>query len=182
MQAGAKEDIATLLFGRRWFAARAGEIVEAIDVAGIVPLPFMPRGMVGCLMYHGAPLPVLDLLSFRPPGKSAAVERVASQIVVMTRSNDATFGLLVDGLGEIVEVLSNRLTPLPTMVASQEMFADCALAPNSAEDGDLVVVLRADRLYENLSAPLSHAAAPSAGKLPPGKPADVHRLPIAKSA
>src|SRR5262245_2076841 len=69
MQAGAKEDIATLLVGRRWFAARASEIIEAIDVAGIVPLPFMPSGMVGCLMYQGAPLPVLDLLSVsEPPG------------------------------------------------------------------------------------------------------------------
>jgi hypothetical protein len=32
------------------------------------------------------------------------------------------------------------------------VFADAALAPNSADEGDLVVVLRADLLYESLSA------------------------------
>ncbi len=200
-QTGAKEDLATFLVGRRWFAARTGEIVEAIDVADIMPLPFMPPGMMGCLMYRGSPLPVLDLLRvLEPPANSSkaagaraergtlatpdlirgsgqrsnsvvrahsasqdARERAGDtrpepgssartgQIVVMTPSSGARFGVLVDDLGEIVEVLANRLTPLPAMVANRHMFADSALAPNNAEEGDLVVVLRADLLYDSLS-------------------------------
>jgi hypothetical protein len=38
------------------------------------------------------------------------------------------------------------------MVANRHTFADAALAPNGADDGDLVVVLRADLLYGSLSA------------------------------
>ena len=162
--AGAKEDLATFLVGRRWFAARTGEIVEAIDVADIMPLPFMPPGMMGCLMYRGSPLPVLDLLRVLEAGlATACVARPrdalpaglaarTGQIVVMTPSSGVRFGVLVDDLGEIVEVLANRLTPLPAMVANRHVFADTALAPNSADEGDLVVVLRADLLYESLSA------------------------------
>ena len=144
--------------GRRWFAARTGEIVEAIDVADIMPLPFMPPGMMGCLMYRGSPLPVLDLLRvLEPPANSskaadAWVARSTGQIVVMTPSSGVRFGVLVDDLGEIVEVLASRLTPLPAMVANRHVFADSALAPNNADEGDLVVVLRADLLYESLSA------------------------------
>jgi hypothetical protein len=80
----------------------------------------------------------------------------------MKSSSGARFGLLVDGLGEITEVLEDRLTFLPHMVASQGMFADVALAPSGPDDGDLIVVLRADRLHENLSAPDGRAAARNA--------------------
>jgi chemotaxis signal transduction protein len=156
LQAGAKEDVATFRIGRRWFAARTREIVEAIDAAGIVALPQMPRGMAGCLIHRGAPLPVLDLLRvLAPPGAGTAdttAQRDAAQIVVMTASSGARFGLLVDDLGESAEVLAHRLTALPPMVAGQDMFADCALAAGSAEDGELVVVLQADRLHDNLAA------------------------------
>jgi chemotaxis signal transduction protein len=159
MRAGTKVDIATFFVGERLFAARADEIVEAVDVAGIVPLPFMPPGMTGCLMYRDAPMPVFDLLDVFEPSDGTPAERAARQIVIMKSSSGARFGLLVDGLGEITEVLEDRLTFLPHMVASQGMFADVALAPNGPDDGDLIVVLRADRLHENLSAPDRHAGA-----------------------
>ena len=38
MQAGIKEEIATFFIGKRLFAARAAEIIEAIDASGIVAL------------------------------------------------------------------------------------------------------------------------------------------------
>jgi chemotaxis signal transduction protein len=163
---GTKEDIATFLVGRRWFAARSSEIVEAIDAAAIVALPLMPPGMVGCITYRDAPLPVIDLLSvIEPRAKNAPIERAAAarapaQIVVMAPANGARFGLMVDDLGEIAEVLAERLTPLPPLVAHQHMFADQALAPNGDDDGALIVMMRADRLRECLA----DMAAPSAGK------------------
>jgi chemotaxis signal transduction protein len=182
---GAKEDIATFLVGQRWFAARANEIVEAIDVAGVVPLPFMPPGMAGCLMYQGAPLPVLDLLSVLEPAADsskalgAQVARAAAQIVVMAPSNGVRFGLLVDDLGEIAEVLTERLMPLPAMAANQDMFADQALAPNGDDDGDLIVLLRADRLYENLSALNARSAGSRATTSPMGSPTGSKRVAAA---
>jgi chemotaxis signal transduction protein len=152
-RAGAKVDVATFFVGERVFAARASEIVEAIGADGVVPLPFMPPGMNGCLMYHGAPMPVFDLLSvFEPDAGGRPAARAPAQVVIMRSSSGARFGLLVDGLGEITEVLEDRLTFLPNLVASDGMFADVAIAPNGPDDGDLIVVLRADRLHENLSA------------------------------
>ncbi|HEY2229297.1 MAG TPA: chemotaxis protein CheW [Xanthobacteraceae bacterium] len=160
---GTKIDIATFFVGERLFAARADEIVEAIAVAGVVPLPFMPPGMTGCVMYRGAPMPVFDLLRiFEPDDGGAGVERTPAQVIVMRASAGARFGLLVDGLGEITEVLEDRLTFLPSLVVSQDMFADAAIAPKGADDGDLIAVLRADRLHENLSAPLGVLAASAA--------------------
>ncbi|HWF93324.1 MAG TPA: chemotaxis protein CheW [Xanthobacteraceae bacterium] len=159
MRAGAKVDVATFFVGGRIFAARASEIVEAVDFAGLVPLPFMPDGMTGCLMYLGSPMPVFDLLSvLEPSADGALLERPPAQVVIMTTSGGARFGFMVDGLGEITEILEDRLTFLPRMVASEDMFADVVLAPSGPDDGDLIVVLRADRLYEDLSARIGRLA------------------------
>jgi chemotaxis signal transduction protein len=124
-------------------------------------------------MYRGVPLPVLDLLDvIEPAAKGREIARASTQIVVMAPSNAARFGLMVDDLGEIAEVLTERLTPLPAIVAHQHMFADAALAANSEDDGDLIVMLRADRLYDNLA----RAAEPSAISSRTGNPPASKRL------
>jgi chemotaxis signal transduction protein len=161
MQAGIKEEIATFSIGKRLFAARAAEIVEAIDARGIVALPLMPLGMTGCVMYRGAPLPVFDMLRVLEDA-GAAERHAAAQIVVMETSDDSRFGLMVDGLGEIVEVAEDRVRFLPSMVAAEDTFADAALTPDGVSDGTLVVVLRADQLYANLSGSVPAVAAVAA--------------------
>ncbi|HUC48788.1 MAG TPA: chemotaxis protein CheW [Xanthobacteraceae bacterium] len=151
MQNGLKEEIATFFIGKRLFAARAAEIVEAIDATGLVTLPLMPRGMTGCQMYRGAPLPVFDMMRVLEDA-GASESRSAGQVIVMESSSGGRFGLMVDGLGEIVEVSEDRVRFLPSMVAAGDTFADAALTPDSVSDGTLVVVLRADQLYTNLAA------------------------------
>lgn len=158
MQAGTKEDLATVLIGRRWFAVRASEVIEAIDNAGVVPLPFMPSNMAGCAMYRSSTLPVLDIANdLEPKAERASIKRATRQIVVMTSASGTCFGLLVDGLGEIVEVLTDRLTDLPSLVASQSSFADATIAVENGDNGGLLTVLRAERLYAGISVPANLA-------------------------
>ena len=45
------------------------------------------------------------------------------------------------------------------MVSAEHTFADAALALNHLNDNDFIVVLRADRLYDNLSGGAAPAAA-----------------------
>jgi chemotaxis protein histidine kinase CheA len=101
-------------------------------------------------MYRGAPLPVFDLTRVLE-NTGAAERREAVQVVVMVSSSGGRFGLMVDGLGEIVEVAEDRGRFLPSMVAAEDTFADAALTPDGVGDGELVVVLRADQLYANLA-------------------------------
>ena len=80
----------------------------------------------------------------------------------MTLPDETRFGVLVDSLGEIVEVLASRLAPLPPMMVRQQAFADTAIACDGTDDSNLLVVLRAERLYENLSVSSGHVVpAPS---------------------
>ena len=178
-QTGAKEDIATFRVGRRWLAARTREILETIDGSNIVPLPCMPLGMVGCVMYRGSALSVFDLAQVAgQAGGRTTGKRQSGQIVVMALPNDTRFGLLVDDLGEIVEVLASRLAPLPPMMTRQEAFADTVIAHDDADDGSLLVVLSAERFYGSLSDPAARMSPPDAS----GKRAASSVIPIARSA
>jgi chemotaxis signal transduction protein len=176
-EAGAKEDIATFRVGGSWFAALTSEILEIIDGLNIVPLPRMRAGMVGCVMYRGAALSVFDLaeMAGQDDGTTAG-KRSSGQIVVMARKDGTRFGLLVDDLGEIVEVLASRMTPLPSFMAGQEAFADTVIARDDADDSPLLVVLSAERLYGNLLLPGTTSADVSE------KHAASNVIPLAKSA
>jgi chemotaxis signal transduction protein len=110
-------------------------------------------------MHGGVPLPVFDLLRVLE-GADAADERTASQVVIMESSSGGRFGLMADGLGEIVEVIEDRVRFLPSMVAAEDTFADAALTPDGVSDNQLVVVLRADQLYANLATSAPAGSAP----------------------
>ncbi|HZO46685.1 MAG TPA: chemotaxis protein CheW [Xanthobacteraceae bacterium] len=177
-QAGAKEDIATFRVGRRWLAVRTREILETIDGSNIVPLPCMPTGMIGCVMYRGSALSVFDLGKVAgQPGGTTTGKRPSGQIVVMTLPNETRFGLLVEDLGEIVEVLVSRLAPLPPMMMRQEAFADTVVACGDADEGGLLLVLSAERFYGGLSDPAGRMTPP---EMNGRRTASV--IPIAKSA
>jgi chemotaxis signal transduction protein len=140
----------------------------------------MPAVMTGCTTYKGSPLPVLDLM--RLLGKPADAGKSSNQIVIMKKPDGTCFGLLVDDLGEITEVLTDRLVLLPAMVADQQAFADSVISPNDNDDENLIVVLRAERLYGNLahSAPRAAASVAHSGSRPAaGEPG---AEPVAKTA
>jgi len=178
MQTGAKEDIATFRAGRGWFAARTGEIIEIINDMNIVALPCMRDEMVGCVMHRGAALSVFDLA--KVVGQDEADEgdeRLSGQIIVMAAPGDRRFGLLVDDLGEIVEVLASRLAPLPAMMAGEEGYADTVIA-HDGDDSALLVVLSAERLYGNLLLPAGDKGALDTGDKHPASSV----IELAKSA
>lgn len=150
MQAGERESVATFTIGHRVFAARAREVVEAVEGAAILPLPLMRPGLKGCFIHDGAALPVFDLAEVLD-GPAAEAREGSIQLAVMVTSGGTRFGLVVDALGEIAEVLDDRLTILPAMVSAEHTFADAALALNHLNDNEFIVVLTADRLYANLS-------------------------------
>jgi chemotaxis signal transduction protein len=168
MQPGPKEDIATFRVGRRWLAARTNEIVETVAAAEIRPLPCMPAGVLGCVMHGGSTLSVVDLAQIvGEPSTYERGRRPSSQVVVMRLTDDTRFGVLVDDLGEIVEVLASRLKPLPPIMARQEAFAEQVVACGGSDDEALLVVLSAARLHDGLAAASGRApSSDRAGAVP----------------
>jgi chemotaxis signal transduction protein len=136
----------------------------------IMPLPGMAAEMVGCIMHRGSTLSVFELARIVGQiDRTANDKRPSGQIVVITLADDRHFGLIVDELGEIVEVLANRLTPIPDVLEGQEAFADTAIAHDDTDESRLLVVLNAERLFGSLSARAGSIIAPDAkqGRLIP---------------
>lgn len=157
MQPGVKVDIATFRAGGSWYAAFTNEILEIVDGTNIVPIPGMAAEMVGCVMHRGSTLSVFDLSRIvRLDDPTSTSKRPTGQIVVMTVADDTRFGLLVDELGEIVEVLASRLTPLPPIDMGHAAFADTVIAHDDADDSCLIVLLSAESLYGNLAFAAGH--------------------------
>jgi chemotaxis signal transduction protein len=179
MQPGAKVDIATFRADQSWYAAPTSEILEIVNGVNIVPLPGMPAEMAGCIMHRGSTLSVFELAKIvgRVDG-SGGGKRPSGQIVVMTLADETRFGLMVDELGEIVEVLASRLTPLPSFMAGHEAFADTAIAHDDADDSSLLVVLSAERLFRTVQVPAPRAIPAGLN----GKHAASDVVPIAASA
>jgi chemotaxis signal transduction protein len=151
MQSGPKVDIATFRVGENWYAARTSEILEIVDGTNIVPLPGTPAEMVGCVMHRGGTLSVFDLAMIVGQGGDNGGKRRSGQIVVMMSEDEKYFGLLVDDLGEICEVLASRLAPIPSTMAGQASFADTAITQDHTEESNLIVVLGAEQLYAGLA-------------------------------
>jgi chemotaxis signal transduction protein len=152
MQPGAKVDIATFRVGENWYAARTSEILEIVNGTNIVPLPGTPAEMVGCVMHRGGTLSVFDLaMIVGHAGDNGGGKRRTGQIVVMMSEDEKYFGLLVDDLGEIFEVLASRLAPIPSNMAGQAGFADTAISQDNTDESNLIVVLGAEQLYATLA-------------------------------
>jgi chemotaxis signal transduction protein len=151
-QPGAKVDIATFRVGENWYAARTSEILEIVNGTNIVPLPGTPPEMVGCVMHRGGTLSVFDLaMIVGHAGDNGGGGRRTGQIVVMMSEDEKYFGLLVDDLGEIFEVLASRLAPIPSTMAGQAGFADTAISQDNTDESNLIVVLGAEQLYATLA-------------------------------
>jgi hypothetical protein len=71
------------------------------------------------------------------------------------------------------------LMPLPPMAANQGMFADAALAPDRDDDGDLIVMLRADLLHQSLSSLTLGATPAGAAAARTARPAPSKRVAAA---
>jgi chemotaxis signal transduction protein len=121
--------------------------------------------MVGCIMHRGATLSVFDLAEIVGQ-KDGAGRRSSGHIVVMTLAEDTRFGLLVDDLGEIVEVLASRLAPLPSFMTGQSTFADTVITHDETGGGSLIVVLSAERLFGTLTVPAGDTIPPDINGMP----------------
>jgi len=136
---------------------RANEIVEAIDTAAVGRLPLIAGRHGGLHQYRDAPLPVLDLLSVLEPCRGRNAGRARADPDRGDGAGDAHASADGRRFGEIAEVLAERLTALPPLVTHRHMFADQALAPNGDQDGELIVMLRTDRLCDGVAAERSAA-------------------------
>ncbi len=140
------------------FGLALGEVVEVAPVPAEAALvPDAPAAAVGVAARRGALLPLVSARALL--GRPAAAASADARVVVV-RVAGAEFGLLVDGVAEILRVPDEAIAPLPPLLArgggDARVTAVCRL------DGGrrLMSLLSADHLFDDDTMRRVLAAAP----------------------
>lgn len=152
-QDGETIEIATFCVGSIWYGLRAGDVIEAVDLAGLTGVPGAGPEFIGYVPYRSLPIPVYDIRNLA--GAHAAAPGTRQQVIILRKGEHSHFGIVVDRLGDIPEVLASRLSPVPPMLAGGNVLADALL--DCGESSSLLLVLGVRQIADRLSN-LVHAA------------------------
>ncbi len=138
---GLRDRWATFVVADETFAMRVSDVQEVLREQALTPVPLAPPHIVGLLNLRGQIMTAIDVrkrLGFpeRPSTKS-------SSIVVISRDDGKAISLVVDEIGDVLELPASRWgPPPPTMHRSHELGIQ-SICP---VDGDLIIELRMDAL------------------------------------
>jgi purine-binding chemotaxis protein CheW len=149
-ETAAREEITLLSFeiGGQDFALPLDSIVAVTALAAdIAAVPHTEEVMLGVMTFHGRLLPLISLQGLL--GLSGAGSKAAKARVVVTRIGEATVGLVVDGMKEILRVEPGAIDPVPPVLTrgagEAEIQGICRLERGSR----LVSVLSTGRLLRD---------------------------------
>jgi len=152
---GDSVDIACFHVGRNWYGLRAECVVEAVDIDRLTPMPGLPGGQCGCLLYDEQAIGVIDpalMLRARVPEEERRRRQAGGrrQILVIRAPEQGTmYGILVDRLAPVREVPLARVEPLPALMSEGDSPIESLVKPGG-EDGErrILMVLGADRILK----------------------------------
>ena len=87
--------------GKNRYALEASRVVEVVPLLALKPLPQAPRGVAGLFVYHGQPVPALDLCELtlgRP-----ALEHLSTRILLVQHNKAA-------GESQLIGLIAERAT------------------------------------------------------------------------
>ena len=137
-----KQDIlefATFAAGDSWYALPTANVIEAVDPRALQTLPTAEQWCAGFLMFAGEPIAVADLT--RVLGGSV-LEKDRIVVVIRVPGRVQPLGLLVEVLGDVSEVPTDRLLPID---GSSDQLATLAIEP-ADPNAPLVMILSPERL------------------------------------
>jgi purine-binding chemotaxis protein CheW len=152
--------VLTMRAGGEIYGLEIIHIREIIKLREITEVPRAPRFLLGIITVRGLVLPVIDLrlrlkLEAPPPGRSA-------RILLVMRNNER-FGLLVDGVSDVVRFADEQIEPPPSSFAAgsgTDSSMLLGIARYQAEKRErMVIMLSLDALLDFEIAPRRAGAA-----------------------
>jgi chemotaxis signal transduction protein len=125
--------------GNSWYALPTVNVIEAVDARALQTLPTVERWCAGYLMFAGEPIAVADLS--RLLGETS-LETSRMVVVIRVPGRAKPFGLLLELLGDVSEVSTDRLLPVD---GPAEQLATLAIEPADPQ-APLVMILSPERL------------------------------------
>jgi chemotaxis signal transduction protein len=136
-------ELATFAVGESWYALPTANVIEAVDARSLQSLPKTQAWCAGYLMFAGEPIAVADMARLLG---TTNIETPRVVIAIRTPGQTRPFGLLVESLGDILEVARERLLPIDGLRdRSTCLLVEYAIEVTDPRD-PMVMVLNAQRL------------------------------------
>lgn len=136
----AMREIATFHLGSHWLGLPVADVVEAVELGNATALPNAPAQVYGAMIHGTSTLPIYNLhaaLGLEAPNEQEGRRR---QAVIVHGENNQRFGILVDRLGEILEVADRDIDDLSNIyVGIASVLA--SVVKRSAGSGEPMLVL-----------------------------------------
>ena len=146
-------DIASFYIGQNWYGVSTSSVVEAIDAERLTRMPGASEWVEGCLMYNDQALTIFDLAEILSSSRSGEERRrgylssFRRQVLILRAPQDDScrFGILVDSLGEIAEIPTSQIEPVPDMLSDRNSLLESLVKPAGAERR-ILLVLSAEKM------------------------------------
>ncbi len=108
--------IVVFRLGSNEYGLRVDEVREVLKLqkSDITPLPNAPSYVIGVTNIRGEITPIIDL-----KGKLGLYENPEDEkeekLVMVIEINQQTFGILVDGVNDVMQITSDQITPVSTI-------------------------------------------------------------------
>lgn len=108
--------LAVIILNEEYFGIDLAGVREFANIGDIVPIPCTPAHILGCINLRGAVLTLIEMRqAIHLPPKPVQAD---SKAVVINAADDFPVAIMVDGVREVIYVDPQKITPVPTAVAS----------------------------------------------------------------
>jgi purine-binding chemotaxis protein CheW len=141
--------LCTFRLGDETVGLPALRIQEVVRVPRITPVPLAPMCVLGLINLRGQVVAAVDLRRrlelpepSAPVGASLSEDDALAAVCVVVETSDGLASLLVDDIGDVLEVDETRILPVPATLRGAPRALARGVWP---QDGTLVLVLDVDR-------------------------------------
>ncbi|PPD32246.1 MAG: chemotaxis protein CheW [Methylomonas sp.] len=152
-------DVATFYIGNSLYGLFPGSVIAAIDTDRLTHMPGSSEWVAGCLMYEDEALSVVDISSLLAVNlvegerrKVRAENGVKKQVLLLrSEEKDISFGVLIDNLGEISEIETNRFEAVPFTINSNSIIHSLVKPENMESARRMLVILSIEKMLERFN-------------------------------
>lgn len=131
------------------YAVSSMDVLQLIEMPFITPIPEMPDYIRGILHLRGENIPVIDL-GLRLQQHS--VEKNKSAKIVVLSTQDGDLGLIVESIGEMIDLTSADISTIPKIADStgKHIISSVALHNNRLVPILDIVTILSDESLKNI--------------------------------
>lgn len=131
------------------YAVSSMDVLQLIEMPFITPIPEMPDYIRGILHLRGENIPVIDL-GLRLQQHS--VEKSKSAKIVVLSTQDGDLGLIVESIGEMIDLTSADISTIPKIADStgKHIISSVALHNNRLVPILDIVTILSDESLKNI--------------------------------